>query len=149
MAIPFERCCQKSEQAMVAGHFLYINFIMDCPTMSNCGTRCWEQAGEEQIIPCESKLAACGSGENSGIEGALHHVPAIALTFCLWKAEYVHLCWRAGRAAGKGSKYLHQFQKPHTHTHVRRQPGSPSGARNTASLPSTVQPVEVCREVAA
>lgn len=54
---------------MVAGHFLYINFITDCPTMSNCGARCWEQAGEEQIIPCKSKLAACGSGESSAVEG--------------------------------------------------------------------------------
>lgn len=96
---------------MVAGHFLYINFIMDCPTISKCGSCCWEQAGEEQIIPHESQLAACGSGESSGLEGALHHVPAIALAACLWKAEYVHLCWRA---AGKGSTYSHRFQKPRT-----------------------------------
>lgn len=41
MAIPFERCCQKSEQAMAAKHFLYVTFITDCPTMSNCGARCW------------------------------------------------------------------------------------------------------------
>jgi len=88
---------------MVAGHFLYANLITDCPTMSNCGARRWEQAGEEQITPRKSKLAARGSSESSGIEGARHHVPAIALTFCLWKAKHVHLCQRAGGAVGKGS----------------------------------------------
>lgn len=54
-------------------------------------------------MPGESKLAACESGESAGVEGALHHVPAIALRFCLWKAEYVHLYQRVGRATGKGS----------------------------------------------
>lgn len=103
MSIPFECLYDKSEQATVAGYFLYITFRIDCPTTSNCGAHCWEQAGEEWIMPGESKLAACESGESAGVEGALHHVPAIALRFCLWKAEYVRLYQRVGRAAGKGS----------------------------------------------
>lgn len=84
-------------------------------------------------MPGESKLPACG--ESAGVEGALHHVQAIALRFCLWKAEYVHLYQRVGRAAGKGSECLQQFHKS----------CSPSGASRAASLTSPVQPVEVCR----
>lgn len=63
MNIPFECSYEKSEQAMVAGHFLYIICRIDSPTTSNCGAHCWKQAGEEWIMPAESKLAASESGE--------------------------------------------------------------------------------------
>lgn len=53
MAIAFERC-QKSKQAMVSGHFLYVNFTMNCPITSYCGALYCEQAGEEQITQIQT-----------------------------------------------------------------------------------------------
>lgn len=134
MSIPFECLYDKSEQATVAGYFLYITFRIDCPTTSNCGAHCWEQAGEEWIMPGESKLAARESGESAGVEGALHHVPAIALRFCLWKAR-VCSSVPESRESSRKRESLHQFHKS----------CSPSGAGSTASPTSPVQPVEVCR----
>lgn len=112
MIIPFEGSYEKSEQATVAGHFLYIIFRIGSPSMNSCGAHCWKQAGEEWILPGESKLAASESGKSAGVEGALHHAQAAALRFCLGKAEHVHLYQRVGRAAGKGSVCLQQLHKP-------------------------------------
>lgn len=110
MTIPFECSYEKSLQAMVTGHFLYIIFRIDSPTTSNCGAHCWKQAGEEWIMPAKFRLAAFESGESAVVEGALHHVQAAALRFCVWKAEYVHL-YRSGDSSKK-RECLQHFHKP-------------------------------------